>query len=265
MTTTKIVTFTGSKGGVGKTTILFNFASWLASQNKKVLLIDADFQASLSSTFNVITNQNTLLDVFIGSQPEVRQVAENIDLIPASPNLDQVETLIQGKMFREYVLLNWMNKNKDVIYSYDYVLIDTHPEFSMLTKNTIAVSDAVIVPLEPSEYGFTQLKNQFELRMAEFREASIDPRTNASDIDAKVYFIGSKARSTTTSSRLFKEELESIPNNIGVIKFSEIMPTSTFTKVAVTNMTADKLRSYKGYKDHLVEEFTKLTQTIDNI
>lgn len=234
MANTKIVTFTGSKGGVGKTTILFNISSWLATNSKKILLIDADFQASLSSTFNVITNQHTLLDVFMGGEPDVRQVAENIDLIPASPNLDQVETLIQGKMFREYMLLNWMHKNEDLIYTYDYVFIDTHPEFSMLTKNMIAVSDAVIVPLEPSEYGFTQLKNQFELRMAEFREASIDPRTNTSDIDAQVFFVGSKARTTTTSSRLFREELLSIPNNIGVIKFSEIMPTSTFTKVAVT-------------------------------
>lgn len=203
----QIITFTGSKGGVGKTTIAFNYAAWLAQQDYRVLLIDGDFQANLSSTYNLITNENTLLDVFIDGHAVVRNVQKNIDLLPASPNLDQVEGLIQTKMYREYLLMQWMRKNVVQMQAYDFILIDTHPEFGLLTKNMIAVSDAVIVPLEPSEYGFQQLKTQFELRMAEYRQDSIDPRTGVSDIDAKVYFIGNKIQHNTTESQQFRVAL----------------------------------------------------------
>ncbi|MBZ5941272.1 AAA family ATPase [Weissella cibaria] len=260
----KIMTFTGSKGGVGKTTILFNYAAWLAQNNYRVLLIDGDFQANLSSTFQTITNENTLLDVFLGGTPEIRNVASNIDLLPASPNLDKVEGLIQNKMYREYLLMEWMRKNADTINQYDFVMIDTHPEFGLLTKNMIAVSDAVIVPLEPSEYGFQQLKTQFELRMAEYREDSIDPRSGKSDIDAKVYFIGNKIQHNTSESRTFREILSEMDNVIGLFNFREVMKKALTLKQAVVNMPDEKLRQYHGYKEHLEEQFAHMTDRIQN-
>ena len=71
----------------------------------------------------------------------------------------------------------WLQDHLEEIKDYDYILIDTHPEFGTLTKNMIAVSDYVVVPLEPSEYGFIQSKQQFDLRMKEFRDDAVDIRT----------------------------------------------------------------------------------------
>lgn len=261
----KIMTFTGSKGGVGKTTILFNYAAWLAQQNYRVLLIDGDFQANLSSTFKTITNENTLLDVFLGGTPIIRNVANNIDLLPASPNLDKVEGLIQNKMYREYLLMDWMRKNKADVTQYDYILIDTHPEFGLLTKNMIAVSDVVIVPLEPSEYGFQQLKTQFDLRMAEYREDSVDPRTGISDIDAHVFYIGNKIQHNTNESRMFREVLSEMDDVIGLFKFREVMKKALSLKQAVVDMSDEKLRQYHGYKEHLEEQFSNMTDRINHI
>lgn len=50
----KTITFSASKGGVGKTTMTFNFASFLVRQGYKVLLIDSDYQGNLSSTYEAI-------------------------------------------------------------------------------------------------------------------------------------------------------------------------------------------------------------------
>ncbi|MDK6305049.1 ParA family protein, partial [Lactobacillus crispatus] len=50
---TKIITFSAIKGGVGKTTIAYNFGSWLADNHKNVLFIDLDHQCNLSQTYNV--------------------------------------------------------------------------------------------------------------------------------------------------------------------------------------------------------------------
>lgn len=260
----QIMIFTGSKGGVGKTTLVFNYAAWLAQHNYHVLLIDGDFQANLSATYDLITNENTLLDVFIGGEPVIRPVAQNIDLLPASPNLDRVEGLIQTKMYREYLLMQWMRLHVDTIQSYDYILIDTHPEFGLLTKNMIAVSDAVIVPLEPSEYGFKQLKTQFELRMTEYQQDSIDPRTGVSDIDAKVYYVGNKIQHNTIESRQFREALATMPNVIAQIDAREIMRKSTAQKQAVVDMPASILRQYPGFKEQLITQFTRMTQTLQD-
>lgn len=260
----QIMTFTGSKGGVGKTTIIFNYAAWLAKNNYKVLLIDGDFQANLSSSYNLITNEHTLLDVFIDGDPEIRNATKNIDLLPASPNLDRVEGLIQTKMYREYLLMQWMNANAEKIQSYGFVLIDTHPEFGLLTKNMIAVSDIVIVPLEPSEYGFQQLKTQFDLRMADYRKDSVDPRTGVSDIDAKVYFLGNKIQHNTTESREFRQALDNMPDVIAQINAREIMRKSTAQKQAVVDMPDSEIKKYPGFKEHLINQFTQMTQTIQN-
>lgn len=62
----KTITFSASKGGVGKTTMTFTFASFLVRQGYKVLLIDSDYQGNLSSTYESYTNKNTLYDVFTG-------------------------------------------------------------------------------------------------------------------------------------------------------------------------------------------------------
>ena len=260
----RIMTFTGSKGGVGKTTIIFNYAAWLAQNDYKVLLIDGDFQANLSSSYNLITNENTLLDVFIDGDPKIRKVANNIDLLPASPNLDRVEGLIQNKMYREYLPMQWMRIHAQMIQGYDFVLIDTHPEFGLLTKNMIAVSDVVIVPLEPSEYGFQQLKTQFDLRMNDFRRDSIDPRTGTSYIDAKVYFVDNKIQHNTVESRKFRQALDNMPDVIAQINAREIMRKSTAQKQAIVEMPDNELKKYPNFKDHLIEQFVKMTRIIQN-
>lgn len=48
----KIITFAAIKGGVGKTTLAYNYAEWLAEQNYQVLLIDLDHQCNLTQTYD---------------------------------------------------------------------------------------------------------------------------------------------------------------------------------------------------------------------
>ncbi|MCC9962447.1 ParA family protein, partial [Streptococcus agalactiae] len=60
----KIITFAAIKGGVGKTTLAYNYAEWLAEQNYQVLLIDLDHQCNLTQTYDVFESENTVANIF---------------------------------------------------------------------------------------------------------------------------------------------------------------------------------------------------------
>ena len=53
----------------------------------------------------------------------------------------------------------WFSDNYDELKKFDYVLIDTHPDFSTITQNMIVISDLDFSPIEPSEYGFISKSN----------------------------------------------------------------------------------------------------------
>lgn len=64
----EIITFSAIKGGVGKTTLSYNFAEYLSSINKKVLLIDMDHQCNLSQILGIYEQKNTVLSVLLQSK-----------------------------------------------------------------------------------------------------------------------------------------------------------------------------------------------------
>ena len=98
----KTITFSASKGGVGKTTMTFNFASYLVQKGYRVLLVDSDYQGNLSSTFESYTNQNTLYDVFTDGLAKIRTINSNLSLLPASPHLDELEGTLQSKSNKNF-------------------------------------------------------------------------------------------------------------------------------------------------------------------
>ena len=76
----KVITFAAIKGGVGKTTLTFNYAEWLAKKGQKVLLIDLDHQCNLTQCYNIYESKNTIANAFKGGDVDIKQVKENISL-----------------------------------------------------------------------------------------------------------------------------------------------------------------------------------------
>lgn len=78
----KIITFAAIKGGVGKTTLAFNFSEWLARQGKKVLVIDLDHQCNLTQTYDIYDDTDTVANIF-RSEGDVK-------LIPVKPIISPI-------------------------------------------------------------------------------------------------------------------------------------------------------------------------------
>ena len=152
----KVIAIANQKGGVGKTTTTANLGIGLVNEGKKVLLIDCDAQGSLTESLGYqnpdeldITLstliQKSIEEKPIGKDEGILHHAEGVDLVPANIELSGMETALVNIMSRERALKNYIDTVKD---NYDYVLIDCTPSLGMLTINSLAAANEVIIPVQ---------------------------------------------------------------------------------------------------------------------
>lgn len=135
----QVIAITNQKGGVGKTTTTFHLGTKLAQEGKRVLLIDADPQASLTASFGIrdadtlnttLTNalQAIVEDEPIDPEMGIRTHEEGAKLFPANIELASFETAMINVMSREYIMRELVSAYRP---NFDYILIDCMPSLGM--------------------------------------------------------------------------------------------------------------------------------------
>jgi chromosome partitioning protein len=158
----RVLAVTNQKGGVGKTTTSINLAASLASQGRKVLLIDLDPQgnATMGSGVDKRNLRQTVYQVLLGtaslSSVKVRSPSGNYDLIPANRELAGAEIDMVELDNRETRLKSALD---EILSDYDYVLIDCPPALSLLTINGLCAADAVLIPMQCEYYALEGLSD----------------------------------------------------------------------------------------------------------
>lgn len=262
----KIITFSAIKGGVGKTTITFNYAEWLSKNKKNVLLLDLDHQCNLTNIYIPVEKKNTIGEVFkdksISNEVIVHEIKENLSLISGYIELDDLEKTIENQSKKEMLLYLWIKNNfeKYNFNQYDYILIDTHPDFSTITKNAIAISDFIVSPITPSEHGYSA-KFNLETRLEKFKDDIIDYSTGKSYIDAELFFIGNLIKHNTKSSRELIEHIEKDSSIIGLIPEKELFNRATLERKSISEMKEDKaiFLKNKSFFENLDNTFEKIS------
>ena len=160
---TKIIAIINQKGGVGKSTTAINLGAALGEMGKQVLLVDLDPQGNCSSGLGVEKSliQQCIYDVLLNDVPLeeviIPDIAEGLDIAPATINLAGAEVELVSEMARE-------NRLKDAVGSmrgkYDFILIDCPPSLGLLTVNALVAADKLLIPIQCEFYaleGVTKL------------------------------------------------------------------------------------------------------------
>lgn len=179
------ICFANNKGGSGKSTVCANVAYELAQAGKKVLLVDGDMQLNLSLSFfddekvlEMAQSDMNLYEAIRGKKDLTDYIVstpyENIDLVPSTTLMSQVEYELFTMMQREFVLRKCL-KNVKESGVYDYILIDSPPTLGTWVINILCASDKVIVPVEASPWGLFGLANMFDFlsNLEDMTEAQI--------------------------------------------------------------------------------------------
>ena len=170
----RVIAVSNQKGGVGKTVSCVNLGIGLAQEGKKVLLIDADPQGSLTISlgyeepdemeYSLATlMMNIVNDEKLNIEKTILHHKEGVDLIPANIELSAIEVSLVNAMSRELILRSMVDRLREF---YDYIIIDCPPSLSMLTINAMTTADSVLVPIQCEYYaleGLSQLIHTVEL------------------------------------------------------------------------------------------------------
>jgi len=229
----KVISVSNQKGGVGKTTTTVNVAAFIAGRGRRVLIIDIDPQANAGYGVGVNAGEaeRTIYEVLIGTVP-VRDVVvgtsvPNLDLIPSNIHLSGAQMDLLDMEGKEFILREAIREIKG---GYDYIFIDCPPSLGILTLNSLAAADSVMIPLQCEYYALEGL-NQLLRIIAMVQEnlnrglaiegvvlTMYDSRTNLSQqvvSDVREYF-GDKVFKTIIPRNVRLSEAPSFGKPIGM-------------------------------------------------
>lgn len=190
----KCQAFYNFKGGTGKTSICYQVSSHVALAGFNVLVVDADPQGHLSTSFGFGNDENlmTLYDCIVDDveiKDVVKPVFPGLDLIPSNLSLTRLEVELNHLPKREERVSIAIQEIKD---NYDFIFFDTNPTISHLNRNIITASEMINVVCETQPYSLNGLKILFEDLKNFYNSMQME--------EAKIFIIPNKYEDRTSSS-----------------------------------------------------------------
>jgi len=247
-----VFTVINQKGGVAKTTSTFAISSELAKKGLRVLMIDLDPQANLTTIAGLEPKdlEKTIATVFIafcqkkriGIDTVILELKENLFLAPSVIDLSAVDTYLQNTMSREYVLKRIL---APILPSFDAIFIDCQPSLSLLPLNALACSTDVIIPCSTEYLSYRGL----EL----IKETVTDVQETLNENLKIDGVIATKHEASATHNKKILDLLERNYQVLGVIPKSVKVSDAIYDASSITdvNPTSKPAIAYKAVTEKI--------------
>lgn len=256
----KTISVINQKGGVGKTTTTVNLGVALARRGYRVLLVDFDPQANLTTHLgydeeSVTTSiTNALNDLMDNKDCEdcIRNALlhheEKVDVIPSDINLAAIEYRMQSSIASEYKLKTLLKVFEN---EYDYCLIDCQPSLTVLPLNAMTAADYLLIPVATQGLAVKGLTDLITTA------TGIQTYINSNLKYLGVVFTFAEAR-TVLTREVIGAVSEGYKDSI-IPVFDTIIPKATCA--AETAMTGHSL-FYKCYKEKVAQKYSELADEV---
>ena len=248
------------KGGAGKTTLVVNIAAAIGELDRKVLVVDMDPQAH--STFSLgipePSIEKSLYATIINKRP-IKEIIQktrfkNIWIAPATIDMFGLDYDISLRRdHREELVAQAFSPITD---EYDYILIDSNPNFNWVVINALYACDALIVPVECGVLPFRGIK-PLNIILEQIKR----------DYDKEIPILGYVVTKYHKNHRVSEEILSQIKKNFGDKVFKTIINyNTTIAEAPVTQEPIEYYARYsRGAKDHIAlakEVIARVEETI---
>ena len=247
-----ILSVLNQKGGVGKTTTVTEISDRIANKGKKVLIIDADPQANLTylSGYNPDNLTLSLMDVFKG-----RKIYDcildieynrNLKLIPSTILLSAADRIFVGPSSFS-ILRKALIQIENI---FDYVIIDCPPSLGILTWNSLAASDYVLIPVSTNALSIQGLKALSET-VEEVK----------SELNPNLKYLGLIITRFNSRTNIAKEGVETFRTIASDILNTRLLNNTIRQSVAIENCQLNK-RTTMGINSPIAEDYDNATNEI---
>jgi chromosome partitioning protein len=247
----KTFVFVNQKGGVGKTTSAVNLGAFIAAAGKRVLLVDFDSQANLTSGIGLEKKAPGVYELIAGQAAlgeAVRETATpNLWAVPSGIDLSGAAVELVEQEERDLFLKKALAPARE---QYDFILIDCPPSLGVLTLNGLAAADAVLIPMQCEYFAMEGLS--LLLQTVRRIQKGINPKLEIGGIFFTMYDQRTRLAQEVVRevSAYFKDKVFAtiIPRNVRLSEApSHGLPISAYDPESAGG------RAYKSLADEIVQ------------